>query len=183
MFYVLAYGDEKENGVINYRFLGWTRNEYAARIYNNEGRGDHRFYDNYAVFEYPDMPNCEFIKILDSEWSYRIRDICDESYISIYESPFGGCVALSSQEYIELILNTDVSYEQGRKHMYSAYEYMRESEPFIRDDKINRFIRELFARYCDIFKGYDNNPNLLNDRLSNIASFISMLDEEELPFM
>lgn len=182
MFYVLTYGDEKE-GVVDYRFLGWTRCEYAARIYNVAGKKSIPFYEHYVVFEYPDMPNCDFMRILEYEWGYPIRDIEDESYVSIYESPFGDCISLTSREYRELILEPDVSYQQGRKHMYSAYEYIKECEPFIRDNGINRFVREMFARYCEIFKGIANNPTILSSRLSDVSSFISIVEEDELSFM
>lgn len=182
MFYVLTYGDEKENGIVAYRFIGWTRSEYAARIYNVAGKKSLPFYEHYVVFEYPDMPNCDFIEILEREWDYRIRDIEDESYVSVYESPFNDYISLSSREYRELILEPDVAYNQGRKHMYSAYEYMRELEPFIRDNDINRFIREMFARYCEIFRGCANDPMILSKRLSDVASFITIMYEDGLPF-
>lgn len=184
MFYVAAYGIDHDNGDMIYRFIGWTKDRLAAYKYNVAGKKSLPFYDHYFVFEYPDMPNCDFIKILEEEWDYNIRelDYGSESYIGIYDTPFGDYISLTQQEYQELILEPDMSYNQGRKHMYSAYEYMISCEPFVRDEPMNRFIREVFARYCEIFKGYTNDPLKLSDKLDEIASFISMLKEEELPF-
>lgn len=183
MFYVLTYRDEKANGEEEYRFIGWTRCEYAARIYNVAGKKSLPFYDHYTVFEYPDMPNCEFIEILEREWDYSIRDIEDESYVSLYDTPFGDCISLSQTEYREQILEPDVSYNQARKHMYSSYEYTRSYEKYIRDDDLNRFIRELFARYCGIFGEMARDPTSICNKLNDVASFISMVEEDDLPFL
>ena len=184
MFYVVAYGDEDHiSGVMTYRFIGWTINKFAAYIYNVAGKKSLPFYEHYYVFEYSDMPNCEFIEILEKEWGHYIRSMdYDDAYIAIYDTPFDDYVALSNQEYRELILEPDMSYHQGRKHMFSAYEYISSYEKYVNNNSINRFIREIFSRYCEIFKGVSDDPTKIDTKLDNVASFISQLKEDELPF-
>lgn len=183
MFYVASYGEGIIEGEQTYRYIGWTTDRLAAYIYNVAGKKSLPFYEHYVVFEYPDMPNCDFIEILEKEWDYSVRSLdCDDSYICIYDTPFDDYISLSVQEYRELILEPDVCYNQGRKHMYSTYEYMKSQEKFVNAPSMNRFIREIFARYCEIFKGYQHDPMKVNQKLSDVESFITEIDENELPF-
>lgn len=178
-FYVSAYGEETPKGELKYSFIGYSRNKLAAYKYNESDNTSLPFYyETYAVFEYEDIGEEDFIDILKTEWGYTPLELyADEDYIEIFETPFGDYISLTNREYMDLVVINDINHEQAVHHMNTAYVYIREMSKYVRNTSMNDFIAFVFRRYCGILKGYNKFPDKINEYLSRTASFISLLDK------
>lgn len=182
MYYVGAYGDEGSDGNMYYSFIGWSKNKLAIMLYNVAGRRSLPFYEHYEVFEYSDMPEEKFVDIVYREWGVDISDWTDsDDYIDIYESRHGDIISITNREYNELVVISDTVYDQGRKHMSTAYELITTNKlKLIRNEKVFDFVMLLMKRYMGYFKGTAQNPLKLNEHLDGLQSFICMVKDDEI---
>lgn len=175
-YYVVSYEDVK-----SYRFIGWSKNEMAVRMYSVAGKFSLPFVEHYAVFEYSVETEQEFIEIVHNEWEYLIsgNPNNDDHYISLYVTEHGDMCALSNREYNELVLMDNISYQQGRKHMFSIYEllYYLHYADYIRDKEIVKYIGYMFHRYSDIYRGSSKNPRKISKYLDDLQSYITLITE------
>lgn len=182
MYYVGAYGDELPDGNTTYNYIGWSKNKLAAMLYNVAGKQSTPFWEHYVIFEYPDMPENEFVQIVYGEWNADISDWTDsDDYIDIHESQHGDLLSLTNREYNELVIISDSTYDQGRKYMYSAYELVvTDKLKLLRNKKVQDLVMMLLKRYMGYFRGLSNDPTRLTKDLDNLQAFICMVKDDEL---
>ena len=184
MYYVGAYGDEDVNGHMQYRYVGFSKNKEAMRIYNVAGHNTGAFYEHYEIFEY-DVDWERFVVIVRREWGKYLvyPPESNPSYINIYESRVGDILSISLEEYEELVMYTDIEYEQGYKFMKEAYFLIKSNSlNYIQDKRISAFIAFLFSRYVKIFKGSNEDALKVSKGIDKLQAFISRVCEESLPF-
>lgn len=179
MFYVGAYMDDKSDEDA-YRFVGWSRSEFAIRTYNVAGHHGGPFYEHYMIFEYDVDDLDEFVKLIEHEWGECILGGDeDDRYIGISETEWGDCISLTNEEYNELIALTDIDYDVGHQHMQTLYMYISENvSNIMRNKEITLFVGWLFSRYIDIFRGALRGSWSVDERLDKVQSFICNMKDE-----